>query len=144
MSPAPKGNKNASKPHDEKERLILAYIEHRRQGYSKKSFPPCTYVTIDDYLEEVEFSPLKKDLEEAEREGRKVWEEIGNKIAKGDIKGNPAVWIFTMKNKFGDEWKDKQEVEHSGEAATNINIIVDSSETAETLKRLRDAGSKTD
>ena len=41
------------------------------------------------------------------------WEELGRKGAKnGDI--NPTVWIFNMKNRFRDDWRDKQEVEQSG------------------------------
>ena len=139
MSPAPKGNRNAMKDEDELTDLIKQYIEHRRKGLSKRSFPPCFFSTIEKHLEEnVVFAPFKKELETAEREGRMVWEEIGLKIARGEIKGNPVAWIFTMKNKFHDDWKDKQEVEHSGETIqTNLNITVDSSETAETLKKLR-------
>ena len=48
--------------------------------------------------------------------------------------------IFALKN-LG--WSDRQELDHTskGERLSPINVTVDSSETAETLKKLRD-GSK--
>ncbi len=51
--------------------------------------------------------------------------------------GNTVGAIFALKN-LG--WSDKQEIDHTskGEKLAPINITVDSSETAETLKKLRD------
>lgn len=110
--PAPNGNKNAAKSKEDLIVLITAYIDHRAKGYSKKSFPDCDYETIEKYIEsEVDFRPLKKELVKAERKGRYYWECMGQKIANGELKGNPATWIFTMKNKFPDEWKEKTESE---------------------------------
>lgn len=37
---------------------------------------------------------------------------------------------------------DKQDIEHSGKVAQTFNVIVDNSETANTLKQLRDGGDK--
>lgn len=49
------------------------------------------------------------------------WERQGRRMASG-ADGNPAVWIFNMKNRFG--WRDKHEVEakHVGKPVT-IQII---------------------
>jgi len=114
---APEGNKNACKDVDELAVLIPLYIEHRAGGLSKKSFEHCDYETIEKYINSnIDFYPLKKELEKAERIGRKYWEEVGKKITTGDLKGNPATWIFTMKNKYPDEWKDKSEID------ANINF----------------------
>lgn len=41
------------------------------------------------------------------------WEEMGRKMAFGQVDGNPTTWIFNMKNRFN--WRDKQDVEHSGQ-----------------------------
>ncbi len=54
------------------------------------------------------------------------------------LQGNAVAGpIFALKN-LG--WSDRQEIDHTskGEKLTPINITVDSSETAETLKKLRD------
>jgi len=50
--------------------------------------------------------------------------------------------IFALKN-FG--WSDRQDIDHTtkGEKLGQLNVTVDSSETAETLKKLRD-GCKAD
>jgi len=47
----------------------------------------------------------------------------------------PAGSIFALKN-MG--WSDKSEIEHSGLPTPSLNVTVDSSETAKTLKELRD------
>jgi len=51
--------------------------------------------------------------------------------------GNTTGAIFALKN-FG--WIDKQSLDHTtkGDKLSPINVTVDTSETAETLKRLRD------
>lgn len=41
------------------------------------------------------------------------WERTGRKMAGGEADGNATVWIFNMKNRFN--WRDKQDVEHSGQ-----------------------------
>ncbi|QZA71246.1 terminase small subunit [Pseudomonas phage AH02] len=41
------------------------------------------------------------------------WEEMGRKMAFGQVEGNPTTWIFNMKNRFN--WRDKQDVDHSGQ-----------------------------
>lgn len=38
------------------------------------------------------------------------WERLGRAGAAGKVNVQPAVWIFTMKNRF--EWTDKKEVTH--------------------------------
>jgi hypothetical protein len=48
--------------------------------------------------------------------------------------GQPTGSIFALKN-MG--WRDKQELDHSGLPPATINVTVDKSETAETLKKLR-------
>ena len=61
------------------------------------------------------------------------------KLLQGNAVAGP---IFALKN-LG--WSDRQEIDHTskGERLSPINITVDSSETAETLKKLRD-GAKSD
>jgi len=41
------------------------------------------------------------------------WEAMGRKMAFGEVEGNPTTWIFNMKNRFN--WRDKQDVDHSGQ-----------------------------
>ena len=118
---APRKNRNAVKPEDQMTVLIKAYILHRAHGFSKKSFPDCDFETIETHLEhDIVFRPLKAELERAEREGMKVWEEIGIKISRGELRGNAAACIFTMKNKFPEDYKDKTEVTHDFQQDSEI------------------------
>ncbi len=105
---APKGNKFASKE-GEMDKIIPLFLDHLAKGLSKKSFVECDWRTIEKYVDDL--SPLKKSVEVAERTGRKYWEELGQDITSGKKRGNPATWIFTMKNKYPDDWKDKSEIE---------------------------------
>jgi hypothetical protein len=113
---APKGNKNALKEIGDLNNLIPLYIDHISKGFSKRSFIECDYRTIEKHLENIDLCTLKKELEKAERIGRKFWEQIGIEISNGKAKGNPATWIFTMKNKYSDEWNDASQIDH------NVNI----------------------
>lgn len=126
MSPAPKKNKFAGKKEEDLSILIPAYIKHRSEGYSKESFIGCDYRTIESHLENDEvLQPLKKELEKAEREGLKYWEELGQKLIKGELKGNPATWIFTMKNKYPSHWKDKTEQDVKiDEQISKVEVII--------------------
>lgn len=38
------------------------------------------------------------------------WEKLGRGGAAGKIEIQPATWIFNMKNRFHDDWKDKHEI----------------------------------
>jgi transposase len=42
------------------------------------------------------------------------WERLGREGSTGEKQINPTTWIFNMKNRFRDDWRDKQEVEQSG------------------------------
>jgi hypothetical protein len=106
-----KGNKNAAKKIDELELLIPAYIQHLSEGLSKECFVDCDYRTIEKYLSETIVLQTKK--ERAERAGRLFWERLMMYVATGKSKGNPAVLIFTMKNKFPESYKDRTEVEQT-------------------------------
>lgn len=51
------------------------------------------------------------------------WEKNGRLATFGAFDGfNATSFIFNMKNRFRDSWKDKQETEHSG-AVTNTIVI---------------------
>lgn len=52
----------------------------------------------------------------------KWWEDRAHDLAKkGD--GNAAMIIFALKNRVSDEWREKQEVEHSGGVGVQITVV---------------------
>lgn len=63
------------------------------------------------------------DFSEAVKRGLQIsqgwWEMKGRKASMGGVEGfNATAYIFNMKNRFKHDWKDKHEVEHSGEGIT--------------------------
>ena len=51
------------------------------------------------------------------------WTNLGKEVAAGRAKTTPAVWIFTMKNRFN--WADKKELSGSNGGAIKIEIFQD-------------------
>ena len=104
-------------------------IDHMVKGYSYESFAGLIGVskqTIYDWEKaNSEFLDAKKIGVE---KSRLFWETQGiegiytTEVFTQDENGststkkalNSSVWIFNMKNRFKDEWKDKQETELSG------------------------------
>jgi hypothetical protein len=111
--------------------LIAEYIEHRKKGYSKESFPDCDYRTIETHLSN---SPdeLQSEIEllkKAEREARKYWEGLGIKLITGDLNGSAPAWMFNMKNRFKEDWKDKVETgftDSQGKDVAPVQIYIPS------------------
>lgn len=69
--------------------------------------------TLNDWREQhPEFSrAVKRGLDKAQA----WWERQGRLATFGAGDGfNATSWIFNMKNRFRDDWRDKQDVEHSG------------------------------
>lgn len=72
--------------------------------------------TLNEWLKiHPEFSDaVKRGLQKAQV----LWEEKGMKGAFGELDGfNATGFIFNMKNRFKDDWRDKVETEHSGNLA---------------------------
>jgi hypothetical protein len=122
------GNQEAAYSIDEIKELAKLYCEHLAKGLSKQSFVDCCYTTIEDRIKKQPdvFQSEKKEIEKSLRLSRKYWEQVGldNIVSKEemtrDSEGNvivkktslnAAAWIFNMKNRFKEEWRDKQEVD---------------------------------
>lgn len=90
-------------------------VNHMVLGKSYASFGAIINVSLkrlnawrEDYPE------FDEAVQIAELKALDNWEEIAMGQANGDIKGSPATLSFVMKNRFGDLYKEKQEIEHNG------------------------------
>lgn len=62
--------------------------------------------------EKPEFSDAVK---QALRNSQAWWERKGREATFGECQGfNATSYIFQMKNRFSDDWREKQEIEHKG------------------------------
>ena len=113
---APKGNNYNMKWKTKEERQAACDAlckTHFFSGLSRGCFDLADWDTVERYMKDFpeDFPPEK--IAKAVRDNKKVWETIGLDGAMGKINGfNATSWIFNMKNRFKDEWKDKQEHDH--------------------------------
>ena len=54
---------------------------------------------------------VNEAVEKGKSQSRLFWEKLGISIAVGLDKSSASTWIFTMKNRFSDEWKDSKHVD---------------------------------
>lgn len=89
-------------------------IDHFSKGLSFKAFAGKVNVqerTLFNWLEQNPDFKTAKEI--GEPMARLFWERMGIAGVAGQVKGfNPAGWIFNMKNRFRDDWRDRQEIEH--------------------------------
>jgi len=129
------GNQDAAYSIEEIKELAKLYCEHLAQGLSKQSFVDCCFKTIESRIEKEPhvFPSEKREIEKALRESRKWWEQVGkdNVVNKEEITRdsegnvivkktslNSAAWIFNMKNRFKDEWRDSHAIETTPQEIT--------------------------
>lgn len=116
-------------------------IEHMAKGYSYESFAgvvgTCKQTLYNWEKAHAEFLDAKK---EAIEKCRLFWERIGidhvvniseeSKTDEGDTfkstkSLNASVWIFNMKNRFPQEWREKQPGEDAPAAVVNNITLSD-------------------
>lgn len=108
-------------------------IKHMAEGHSFETFAATIGAgksTLYDWAKQFpEFSEAKQ---KGQSKSLRVWEDLGWQLAK---KGNAAIWIFCMKNKFG--WTDKREVEQTN---TNKEIKIDVFSNENPLRKNKQTG----
>ncbi len=114
------------RPSDYKPEYCDQLVQHMAQGLSFEAFAGvigCVKGTLYNWAEQHdEFLYAKKRGIEA---CRLFWEKAGidGLMNKDGVSMNATVWIFNMKNRFKEEWADKQQLEHSGNGVS-LNIIM--------------------
>lgn len=104
----------AGRPSTYKEAYCDLVIEHMTEGASLTSFAAEIGVARSTINEWMEHNP---EFSEAVKIGKAKcaawWEKVGrvNAVEGG---GNATLVIFGLKNMSADDWREKQEVEHSG------------------------------
>jgi hypothetical protein len=127
-----------ARPTDYKPEYCEMLIEHMAKGYSFESFAGITKTCKDTIYHwakiHPEFSEAKK---QAFEQSRLFWETLAIENALNiseslrDKDGttrtmskalNSTIWIFNMKNRFKDEWREKQELDVSSDKGISIKI----------------------
>ncbi len=59
---------------------------------------------------------FSKAVKRAEQNSKGWWERLGRQATIGEVEGfNPTSFIFNMKNRFKEDWKDRHDVNHESE-----------------------------
>lgn len=100
-----------------------AVIEHMSEGASLTSFAAsimCSRSTINEWM------AANPEFSESVKIGKALcaqwWENVSRTNAR-EGGGNATLCIFGLKNMAPDEWREKQEIEHSG--SIDINKMSD-------------------
>lgn len=103
-----------ARPTDYKKEYCQKVIEHMSEGASLTSFAAsigCARSTINVWME------ANPEFSEAVNAGKAKcaswWERAGRLGAVGEMSVNPTLVIFGLKNMASDDWRDKQEVDHT-------------------------------
>jgi hypothetical protein len=99
----------AGRPTDYRKEYCELLIEHMGNGLSFESFAAVVNASKQTLYDWAEANPEFLDSKNiAFERSRLFWERVGIDIAvKGE--GNATAYIFNMKNRFKQEWRDKVE-----------------------------------
>ncbi len=103
-------------------KMFTQYCKHLENGYSKRSFVPCSFETMEKYIKDYSNVLDSKQMLKAKRGNLFFWEDIGIRGTTGAIKGfNAKSWDMNMKNRFG--WADKQDHKHDVEVKHTVEEV---------------------
>ena len=70
------------------------------------------------------YKTLDKELSEAHKKGmHQGIENVANALYQSAIDGNLGAQVFYLKNRDRDRWKDKWDLEHTGDVTHTITVV---------------------
>lgn len=106
----------AGRPTKYRPEMCETVIECGKQGMGK--LETCLELDIDYTTFEAwqdKHPEFSKAVKAAQRHSQGWWERKGREATFGGVDGfNATSYIFNMKNRFKEDWRDKHELEHSG------------------------------
>lgn len=112
------------RPTDYKPEYCEQVIAHMSEGASLTSFAAsvdCSRATINVWMEA--HPEFLESVKVGKAKCADWWEKRGRMGANGEQDVNPTLVIFGLKNMAPDEWREKQELQHSG--SIDINKLSD-------------------
>lgn len=105
----------------ERRKIFKELCDHVRKGYSLDCFGPLSDTSIKTYLKAYKEEFVQEELDNAMREAKTYWEDIGRRQADGQCLGNSRSWFYNMANRFG--WREKLDVEAEHKGQVNVNVV---------------------
>jgi hypothetical protein len=91
------------------------------EGYSLGAFAGSIGVARSTVYKWAEEHPEFSDAVKTGQAGSQFWWEKRNREFAATGEGNATAIIFGLKNRAADDWRDKQELEHTGQLTVNVN-----------------------
>ena len=103
---------------------VIDYAEVERlaaQGLTQEQICSCIGISTATLYK---YKKLDKDFAEALKRGQhRGIEAVTNALFQSAVEGNLGAQVFYLKNRGKEDWKDKQDLEHSGETSHTITVI---------------------
>lgn len=111
------------RPTKYKPEMIDKMIECGKQGMGVIETCVAIGIARDTWNQWQKLNPDFSDaIKRCKAESQAWWERKGREGTVGEIEGfQQSSYIFQMKNRFPDDWRDKRETEHSG--GLNISVV---------------------
>ena len=116
-----------ARPTKYEQRFCEEVVEHMKDGASLTSFAAEINVARSTINEWMDANP---EFSEAVKRGKAKcaawWEKQGRSGATGNKDINPTLVIFGLKNMAAEDWREKQEIDHTtkGEPITRIERVI--------------------
>ncbi len=111
----------AEQDKQERIKIFKELISHISTGYSLDCFGPLSDKSIGYFLKTYPQEFVQEELDNAMRDGKNYWENIGHRQAQGSCLGNSRTWYYNMANRFG--WREKIDIEAEHKGSVNINVV---------------------
>lgn len=105
----------------ERRKVFAELLKHLQAGYSLDCFGPLSETSIKSYLKLYPKEFVWEDLEQALRDAKSGWEDLGRRQANGSCLGNSRSWYYNMVNRYG--WRERHEVEAEHKGSVNVNVV---------------------
>jgi len=96
-------------------------LQHIRGGYSIDCFTTMSAEKIELFLNQYPLEFIREELDEAIRDAKQGWEEIGRKQSNGTCLGNSRSWYYNMSNRYG--WSERAQVKQEHTGSIKVDVV---------------------
>lgn len=115
----------AGRPSKYKPEFCGRVIEMGKYGASFHEMALEMDIHIDTFIEWRKVHPeFSVAVNQARTSSQGWWEKIGRTATVGQVEGfNATAFIFNMKNRFKDDWRDKQEIDNTHDLSDPMKAL---------------------
>lgn len=101
--------------------LFAGLCQHLRDGYSIDCYGPISFGDIQLYTKTYPNEFVVEELDDAIRDAKQGWEDIGRRQSDGKCMGNSRAWQYNMINRYN--WTDRVDVKAQHSGAVEVSIV---------------------